>query len=59
MENNMFMTAEQVQELLHYQNIQTIYRKAKNGSLPAFHPPNSRRWLFPRDDIIEIVKEGS
>jgi len=49
-----FLTVEQVCDALKTsKNI--VYKLAKEGALPCFRLPHTRRWLFPEQAINQYI----
>jgi len=50
------LTVEQVAEILKVSK-QTVWFKCKQGTLPAFKLPGSRRWLVSQKDLEKLQKD--
>ena len=50
------LTVEQVAEVLKVSK-QTIWTRCKDGKLPAFKMPGSRRWLISTKDLDRLQKD--
>jgi excisionase family DNA binding protein len=51
-----YLTIDQVAEYLKLSK-QTVWKRCKEGSLPAFKLPPSRKWYIARKDLEKFVKE--
>jgi excisionase family DNA binding protein len=51
-----FLTLEQVAELLHV-SPKTVFNMTRDGRLPARRLPGTRRYLFVRREIIDLVEQ--
>lgn len=50
------LTVEQVAEILKISN-QTVWTKCRQGKLPAFKLPGSRKWLINSHDLEKLQKD--
>lgn len=50
------LTVEQVAQILRVSR-QTVWVRCKQGNLPAFKLPGSRRWLFAKKDLEKLQRE--
>ena len=48
------LTVEQVCDALKTSN-NIVYKLAKAGEIPCFRLPNTRRWLFPAQEINRYI----
>ena len=51
-----FLTLEQVAELLHV-SPKTVFNMTRDGRLPARRLPGTRRYLYVRREIIDLVEQ--
>jgi excisionase family DNA binding protein len=51
-----FLTVEQVAELLHV-SPKTVFNMTRDGRLPARRLPGSRRYLYVRQEILDLLDE--
>ena len=51
-----FLTLPQVAELLHV-STKTVFNMTKDGRLPARRLPGSRRYLYVRQEILDLLEE--
>jgi excisionase family DNA binding protein len=51
-----YLTVAQVAELLHV-STKTVFNMTKDGRLPARRLPGTRRYLYVRSEILELVDE--
>lgn len=51
-----FLTIEQVAEVLKL-TTQTVWLRCKQGKLPAFKLPGSRRWLINKKEFEKQLNE--
>lgn len=51
-----YLTVAQVAELLHV-STKTVFNMTKNGRLPARRLPGTRRYLYVRQEILELVDQ--
>ena len=52
-----FLTVEQVAELLHV-SPKTVFNMTRDGRLPARRLPGSRRYLYVRQEILDLLDEN-
>jgi excisionase family DNA binding protein len=52
-----FLTVEQVAELLHV-SPKTVFNMTRDGRLPARRLPRSRRYLYVRQEILDLLDEN-
>jgi excisionase family DNA binding protein len=55
--DNHFLTVQQVAELLHV-SAKTVFNMTKDGRLPARRLPGSRRYLYVRQEILDLLDEN-
>jgi excisionase family DNA binding protein len=51
-----FLTLEQVAELLHV-STKTVFNMTRDGRLPARRLPGSRRYLYVRQEILDLLDQ--
>lgn len=51
-----YLTVAQVAELLHV-STKTVFNLTKDGRLPARRLPGTRRYLYVRSEILELVDQ--
>ena len=51
-----YLTVAQVAELLHV-STKTVFNMTKDGRLPARRLPGTRRYLYVRSEILELVDQ--
>lgn len=51
-----FLTLEQVAELLHV-STRTIFNQTRDGILPARRLPGTRRYLYVREEILDLLDQ--
>ena len=51
-----FLTVAQVAELLHV-STKTVFNMTRDGRLPARRLPGSRRYLYVRQEILDLLDE--
>ncbi|HEV3352772.1 MAG TPA: helix-turn-helix domain-containing protein [Acidimicrobiales bacterium] len=51
-----FLTLEQVAELLHV-STKTAFNMTRDGRLPARRLPGSRRYLYVRQEILDLLDQ--
>ena len=51
-----YLTVAQVAELLHV-STKTVFTMTKDGRLPARRLPGTRRYLYVRSEIIDLVDQ--
>jgi excisionase family DNA binding protein len=52
-----FLTVEQVAELLHV-SPKTVFNMTRDGRLPARRLPRSRRYLYVRQEILDLLDQN-
>jgi excisionase family DNA binding protein len=52
-----FLTVEQVAELLHV-SPKTVFNMTRDGRLPARRLRGSRRYLYVRQEILDLLDEN-
>jgi excisionase family DNA binding protein len=52
-----FITLPQVAELLHVSE-KTVFNMTRDGRLPARRLPGSRRYLYVRREILDLLDEN-
>jgi excisionase family DNA binding protein len=52
-----FLTVEQVAELLHV-SPKTVFNMTRDGRLPARRLPGSRRYLYVRQEILDLLDQN-
>jgi len=52
-----FLTVQQVAELLHV-SPKTVFNMTRDGRLPARRLPGSRRYLYVRQEILDLLDEN-
>lgn len=56
MPEDQYLTVAQVAELLHV-STKTVFNLTKDGRLPARRLPGTRRYLYVRSEILELVDQ--
>ena len=51
-----FLTVAQVAELLHV-STKTVFNMTRDGRLPARRLPGSRRYLYVRKEILDLLDQ--
>ena len=51
-----FLTVEQVAELLHV-SPKTVFNMTRDGRLPARRLPGTRRYLYVRQEILDLLDQ--
>ena len=51
-----FLTVEQVADLLHV-STKTVFNMTRDGRLPARRLPGSRRYLYVRQEILDLLDQ--
>ena len=51
-----FLTLQQVAELLHV-SAKTVFNMTRDGRLPARRLPGSRRYLYVRREILDLLDQ--
>ena len=51
-----FLTVPQVAELLHV-SAKTVFNMTRDGRLPARRLPGSRKYLYVRQEILDLLDE--
>jgi excisionase family DNA binding protein len=52
-----FLTVQQVADLLHV-SPKTVFNMTRDGRLPARRLPGSRRYLYVRQEILDLLDEN-
>ncbi|MBQ8665350.1 MAG: helix-turn-helix domain-containing protein [Lachnospiraceae bacterium] len=52
------MTAEEVRDLFGFVHVNSVYRNAKKGIIPAHKVKGTHRWIFLRSEIMACIKNG-
>ena len=52
-----FLTLEQVAELLHV-STKTVFNMTRDGRLPARRLPGARRYLYVRQEILDLLDQN-
>ena len=56
MADDHYLTLPQVAELLHV-SARTVFNMTRDGRLPARRLPGTRKYLYVRQEIIELVDQ--
>ena len=56
MSKEYYLTLPQVAELLHV-SARTVFNMTRDGRLPARRLPGTRKYLYVRQEIIELVDQ--